>query len=204
MLKTAAPKHSILRNQRGILTLDFIFAILMMFTFAAILFGFSMTFTAVEVAQYATFSSARAYFAAGKNSDEQKKAAEEKFKELIRDKNSTLGIMFRNGWFELGDPQIDDFSSEFSTDPNKDSDTFVGVRSAFKANILNMKMSVFGSTTEDEYTANISSYLMREPTEEECFEFVNTRFQVIQQLKSGFGASYVDPNQYAIIADDGC
>jgi len=194
----------ILKNQKGLLTLDFIFAILLMFTFSAILFGFTITFSAVEIAQYATFAAARANFAANKNTDEQQKLGKDKFDELIKNKNSVLGNFFRNGWFSLSDVKIADFNEEFSPDPNKDSDTFIGARATFVAKILSMRVPLLGNTTDDDLSANISSYLMREPTEEECLQFVQQRFSQIQALRPGFSQSLVDPNAYVIIADDGC
>ena len=194
----------ILKDKRGFLTLDFIFAILLMFTFSAILFGFTITFSAVEIAQYATFAAARANFAANKNTDVQQKLGKTKFDELIKNKDSVLGAYFRNGWFSLSDVKIADFNEEFSPDPNKDSDTFIGARVTFVAKILNMRVPLLGSTTDDDLSANISSYLMREPTEEECLQFVKQRFSQIQNLRPGFSQGFIDPNAYAVIADDGC
>jgi hypothetical protein len=200
----SACKFRINGNQKGILTIDFIFAFIMMFAFSAVLFAFSITFTSVEIAQYATFASARAHFAAHKNEIEQQRLGKEKFNKLIRDKNSVLGNFFRNGWFELGEVQIRDFSSEFTQDAGKDSDTFVGARANLIAKILKLEFPLVGKTTDEDLSANISSYLMREPTEEECVEFTQQRFQQIQALKGGFSAAYVQPSAYAVMMDDGC
>lgn len=84
----------ILGNERGILTLDFIFAMLMMFCFSAIIFAFTITFSAVEIAQYATYASARAFFAARKTSDEQEKAGKDKFTALVLNPKAQLGTFF--------------------------------------------------------------------------------------------------------------
>lgn len=198
------PKRNILKNERGILTLDFIFAILLMFAFSAILFGFTLTFSAVEIAQYATFAAARANFAANKNTDEQKKLGEAKFNELVKNKQNILGTFFNNGWFTLSDVKIADFNEEFSPDPNKDSDTFIGARTTFTAKILSMRIPLLGSTTDDDLSANVASYLMREPNEEECQQFVEERFVRIQALKSGFSNGFVTPDSYNQQMDDGC
>ncbi len=201
-----APKQTppFLKNQKGILTLDFIFAILLMFVFSAILFGFTITFSAIEIAQYATFASARAHFAAHKNTDEQQKMGRDKFERLIKDRQSILGTFFRNGWFTLEDVRIADFNGDYETDTSKDSATFIGARSVFTANILSMNFPLLGSTTEDDLKANISSYLMREPTEEECSQFVRERFERIKTLKEGFGQGFVRSESYAVMMDDGC
>lgn len=194
----------VLQDESGILTLDFIFAIVLIFGFTGILFAFALTFTAAEVAQYVTFASARAYHAANKNSDDQKIIGEQKFEELVRGNNAKLGFLFANGWFELGDIEIGDFNDEFNEDPGNDSDTFVGARATLIAHILQFNIPIFGGTTTEELGAEVSSYLMREPTEEECQSFVQQRFDKIQQLKSGFSNGLVQSNEYAVIMDGGC
>lgn len=203
-MKKQILQKNILKNQKGMLTLDFIFATIMMFAFSAILFGFAITFTAVEIAQYATYASARAYFAAHKNEDEQQRLGKEKFDKLVKDRQSVLGTFFRNDWFELGDVDIRDYSGEFSQNASADSDTFVGARTTLVAKILKLQFPLLGGTTDDDLGTNISSYLMREPTEEECEDFTQQRFEQIQNLKSGFGASYIQNSAYAPTMDDGC
>jgi hypothetical protein len=192
-----------LKNQKGFLTLDFIFATLLMFSFSALLFIFSITFSAFEIAQYVTFSSSRAYFAAHKNETRQQARGQAKFKALIRDQKAPLGVLFRNGWFEIGDVVLNDFNSDFSDDPDKDSGTFVGARALIKAKILNFKFPLLGGA-KDEMSASTSSYLMREPTEEECISFTNDRFEHAQALKPGFDQTYINVDQYVPIMDDGC
>ncbi len=197
-------KRNILKNQKGILTLDFIFATIMMFTFSAILFRFAITFVVVEITQYATFSSARSYFAAHRDPDEQRRVGTEKFNKLIRDPNSVLGNFFRNDWFTVSDVQLDDFSGEFSQTAGEDSDTFVGARVSLVAKVLSMNIPLLGSTTDDDLGTDVSSYLMREPTEQECQDFTRDRFKQIQSLKEGFSVGYVRDDAYLPIADDGC
>lgn len=203
-MKRNGNKQNILKNQKGILTLDFIFATIMMFAFSAILFGFAITFTTVEITQYATFASARAYFAAHKNEDEQQRVGKEKFNKLVKDKQSVLSTFFRNDWFELGDVELRDYSSEFQQEAGADSDTFVGARTTLIAKILKLQFPMLGGTTDEDLGTQVSSYLMREPTEEECEDFTQQRFQQIQNLKSGFGASYIQNTAYASMMDDGC
>ena len=53
---------NLLKNEKGLLTLDFIFAFIIIFGFVGILFSFAMTFSIVEAVQYVSFASARNYF----------------------------------------------------------------------------------------------------------------------------------------------
>lgn len=196
---------SILKNQKGILTLDFIFAIIMIFTFTAILFAFSITFSAVEIAQYATFAASRAYLAGNKNSDDQEKAGKKKFDDLITGNKAVLGTFFKNGWFTLSPVELKNFNPDYAKDIDSDSDTFVGARTTIVAKILKMRFPLLGSTTDDDLSAQINSYLMREPTEEECTQFVNQRLEKIRVLDARFNsASYINNDQYVRMMDDGC
>jgi hypothetical protein len=203
-MKKKIAQKNILKNQKGMLTLDFIFASIMMFTFSAILFRFAITFVVVEVTQYATFASARSFFAAHKNEDEQRRLGKEKFDKLLRDKESVLGNFFRNDWFTVSDVEIADFSGEFSQATGEDSDTFVGARASLVAKVLSMNIPLLGSTTDDDLGTDVSSYLMREPTEQECEDFTRERFKQIQRLKTGFSVGYVRDDAYLPIMDDGC
>lgn len=203
-MKTKHEKKNILKDQKGMLTLDFIFASIMMFTFSAILFRFAITFVVVEITQYATFASARSFFAAHKNEDEQRRVGKAKFDQLLRDRNSVLGNFFRNDWFEIGDVELKDFSAEFSQTAGEDSDTFVGARANLVAKVLSMNIPLLGSTTDDDLGTQVSSYLMREPTEKECEDFTKDRFKQIQTLKDGFGLGFVRDDAYLPSMDDGC
>ncbi len=204
-MKTAHSRKSILKNQKGILTLDFLFAIIMMFTFTAILFAFSITFSAVEIAQYATFAASRAYLAANKNSDDQENAGKKKFDDLVNSPNAPLSTFFKNGWFTLAPVQLKNYNPDYNKDIDSDSDTFIGARTTMVAKILQMRFPLLGSTTEEDLSAQINSYIMREPTEEECAQFVNQRFDKIKQMDGiNQGASFLDSSQYIRIMDDGC
>jgi hypothetical protein len=203
-MKMKRAKRNILKNQKGMLTLDFIFASIMMFTFSAILFRFAITFVVVEITQYATFASARSFFAAHKNEDEQRRVGQEKFEKLLRDPNSVLGNFFRNDWFEIGDVELKDFSAEFAQTAGEDSDTFVGARANLVAKVLSMNIPLLGSTTDDDLGTQVSSYLMREPTEKECEDFTKDRFKQIQALKAGFALGFVRDDAYLPTMDDGC
>lgn len=200
---THMKRHPLYRGQKGFLTLDFIFATILMFSFSAILFLFSITFTVMEVAQYAVFSSARAYFAAALDEGMQEKAAKDKFNALVLDSKAPLGTFFRNGWFTISPVVIDDFNEDFSDDPDKDSATFIGARATVKANVLKTRVPLLGQVTKD-MAASPSAYLMREPTLEECLNFSKERMRHIQNLKEGFGNGFVQVNSYVLTVDDGC
>ncbi len=187
-----------LGNNRGILTLDFIFASMIVFGFSAIIFSFGITLSVAEVVQYISFSTARNYSLAHLDEDEQRRRGEEKFQELISD--PAVRPLFENGWFKTEDVEISDFNDEYS--PESDDENFIGARIQFGAPILYKRIPLIGTTGTDPdgFNANIQSFLAREPTFKECKEFMDQRAQKFQNL----GSFQVDPDAFVVQMDNGC
>lgn len=188
-----------LNNEKGILTLDFLFASVIVFGFTGILFSFAMTFSVVEVIQYISFASARNFTLAHLDESKQKERAQIKYDELIQ--NPAITPMLNNGWFEVRGAQIQDFNDEYRPDETQDSDIFWGVRIPFSAPILFKRVPFLGTTGDDpeSFTANVHSFLAREPTFKECQSFIQQRAQQMTTLGFSF-----DPSTVAIIMDNGC
>ena len=170
-----------LQNEKGILTLDFVFAFVIIMGFVGILFSFAMTFSVVEVVQYISFASARNYSLAHLEIVNQEKRAMAKYNELKS--NRILAPLFTNGWFDLKNPKPGYLNEknkygEGSNDSNGIFDTFHGFRVEFDAPILYKNIPLLGATAKssEDFTANIQSFLMREPTFNECRnDFINLR-----------------------------
>lgn len=195
-------------NNKGILTLDFIFATLIVFAFSAILFVFGFTLSIVEVVQYMTFSSARIYSLAHLDDNTRKQRAEAKFSELSE--NSTIKPLFKNGWFELGQLQLQDFNSDYEQpeDPRGDGDSsnFIGARVQLKAKVLAIKVPILGKTEGDgdSFVTAISSYVGPEPTLVDSRDnFAKQRFQQILNLDPTYSGGSVTPEAYVPIMDNG-
>lgn len=190
---------NLLTNNKGLLTLDFVFASVIVFSFVTILFSFAMTFSVVEVIQYISFSSARNYSLAHRDQSQQRNRGQQKFDELSR--HPVLSPLLSNGWFEVLPAQINDFNNEYSPDPAMDSDIFVGVRIPFSAPILYKRIPILGTTGSDPdaFTSNIQSFLAREPTFNECQTFIQQRAQQMQALQYNF-----DTNSVNVMMDNGC
>ena len=194
-----------LGDESGILTLDFIFATILVFSFTAILFALSLTFTVSYVVQYMTYASSRLYFAAHINQDQQSQLAQQKFQELKT--NPVIAPFFSNAWFELEEPKIGDHNRLYpqSEDPSVDSSTFWGTRVGFRAKILEMRIPYLGTTATEEggFQAQLGSYLAREPTTVECVEdFSELRLEKIKELDSSYQQGSV--RDYIPIYDNGC
>jgi hypothetical protein len=196
-----------MKNQAGFITLDFIFAVVLIFGMTGLLFAMSLTLSVASITQYITFSAARNYAPAHLDEETQKKQAVAKFKELVG--NNTLAPLFKNGWFKLGnEPKVGDMAETIdgykqqSGQPN----LFWGVGTDFTAKILDFKIPFFGSTSgdtngSDGFKTFMGSYLGRDVTTTECLDFVKKRWAAIQSLNSGYGTAQAT---YVAHADDGC
>lgn len=191
-----------LTNQKGLLTLDFIFASMLVFGFSAIIFSFGMTLSVVEVMQYISFASARNYSLAHLDENSQRERGLAKFDELIN--NPAIVPMIENRWFEAGAVEISDFNDEYAPDSTYESDNFIGARIPFSAPILFKRIPLIGTTGTDPdgFTANIQSFLAREPTFRECESFIIERPNRISSLPSLYGV--MNAGAVVPIMDNGC
>lgn len=205
-----------MQNSRGMISAEFIFALVLCVGLCIVLFSLNFTLSMAEVAQYIAFSSARAHAAGHVDQDKQEQLAKDKFNELIN--NPVLKPLFNKadgGWFKLTDfevrgagPSGRDFSSDYPI--TEDRVPQVGVRFNFVPKLLNLKIAFLGSTSEDpsgnSFSAKVTGFLIREPTQKECWELqVKERYKAIMNLDARFkvlGASGI--NKYTPLEDNGC
>lgn len=192
-------KFTALHNEKGILTLDFLFASVMVFAFTAILFSFAITLSVVEVVQYISYATARNYSLAHLNETKQKERAQLKFEQLAS--HPAIKPMLNNGWFEIFPVEINDFNDEYNPPASDDSDIFIGARIPMSAPILYKRVPMLGTTGSDPdgFKANVQAFLAREPTFEECETFIMQRAQLLSNLGAPF-----DISTAAVIMDNGC
>ncbi len=204
-----------MRSERGFITVDFLFAFVLVLSFSALLFALTLTLTVAEITQYITFSAARNYYAAHQDEAEQEMLARQKFSQLVD--NKVLSPLYKNGWFIIDKTleqgtNIKDLSvaykdyAESAGDPN----TFWGVGTSFTAKILDFNVPFYGSTNDGNtggFKTFIASYLGREPTASECYNFNTQRWASIRALDTGGAAPYstgTDPTKYVVVTDNGC
>tara|TARA_Y100001935_G_C17309780_1_gene514994 strand:+ start:1332 stop:1946 length:615 start_codon:yes stop_codon:yes gene_type:complete len=201
-----------IKNQSGFMTMDFLFALVLILGFTVLLFRVSLTLTTASIVQYITFASARNYFAAHADSNSQVKMAEKKYSELVG--NDVIKPLLANGWFEVLDrPEVGDISTKKPEFEPAVKNTFYGVGTTFVARILQYNMPFFGSTDPegDEsgsgFSTYIGSFLGREPSAIECLEFTARRWEMIRNLSPSRGASYssgTSGDNYFPMEDSGC
>lgn len=201
-----------MRNQRGFLTLDFIFSMILIWGFTMLLFAVTMTLTTASIVQYITFASARNYFAAHSDPSVQLQVGEQKYSELVN--NPVFKPLVSGGWFEIDSkPNIGDISKVKTEFNPADKNEFYGAGTRFVAKILDFKIAYFGSTDPEGdgsgsgFQTYIGSYLGREPSSSECWAFIQERWKAIRALSVSGGASYstgTDNQAYKPMEDSGC
>lgn len=194
-------------DERGLITLDFIFALVVAIGFALVFFSVAITLSLIEAGQYVTFATSRAYAAAHETKQLQEELGRKKFDEVMA--LPAVKTFLGQEWMKLGPPQLGDFSSEYP-EVEKDNTIFVGARVPLDAQLLHLRVPFLGSTAEDSGVgkATLNSYLMREVSTTECREqFNKNRFPAIKELGSGGnGATYsaTPSDQAFVITDNGC
>jgi hypothetical protein len=196
----ASKEIPVVNNQSGGLTLDFIFALVLVLSMTLLLGVFSFTLSVVEGIQYLTFSSSRAYFAGNLSESAQRDAAQKKFDDLS--KTSSYKKLLKIDWFKVSIDKIGDSASTYGAEDPKD--IFEGVRVKLDVGLLDLKIPFFGSTKGDKpFQTYITSFLGRESTTEECLSMVKKRYEEILKL-GAYRTGSVQPGAYVPFDDNGC
>lgn len=195
-------------NERGIITLDFIFALTLAFGFSMVFFALSITLAMVEITQYVAFATARSYSGAHESQSQQVDLGHKKFDEIMN--YPVFKNFYGLDWIKISPPQLADFNDDYPQGSGgmPDSATFTGARIHFQAKILNFRVPFLGQTATDTKTghADIAAYLIREVSTEECRErFNRVRYQRLKQINSGGATPYAATTGNAIVVtDNGC
>jgi len=203
-----------IRNERGLITVDFLFSMVLIFGLSGLLFVLTLTLSLASVTQYVTFAAARNYTTAHIDPATQEQRGVAKYMELTA--HPVFKPLYNNGWFKVdAEPNIGDHTQvvpEFQQ-ATEGVNKFWGVGTSFTAMVLDFKIPFFGSTAPDGdgsgegFKTYMGSYLGREVTTEECLAFTAQRWAKIRGLPVSGGASYstgTGASGYFPQTDDGC
>jgi hypothetical protein len=205
------------RKNAGMITVDFLFALVLVMGFSAVLFALSLTLTVAEITQYITFASARTYMAANFDKLTQEQSAKQKYANLQG--HPVLKNLYKGSWFFINEPDgafVGNIAERVPTyDFDGERSQFWGVATIFVAKVLGFQIPFYGQTFagDDEkgkvsFQTMIGSYLGREQTEKECLDFNNQRWKQIRNLPATGGmAAYstnTSDNGYMSYDDNGC
>lgn len=230
-MKKMRNDFKIIKNDGGMLTVDFLFGIIITFVVMLFLLRVSFSLMIAEVAQYVAFSTARAHSVADVDLETQRNSAKQKFAELVQ--NKTWNHFFKNA-FEFGvkGTSLDDnflksgdssvggtsgggsFNDQYLNNPSLDGSgpsgsPFVGVVIPLKLEWLKVNLLIFGDSVSGDTTlkTNVTGFLNREPSQKECLDFMEQRYDHILQIGS---PRFSNPgiqrgkNSYVPMEDNGC
>ncbi len=203
----------LIQNEKGILTLDFLFSFIICFLVMQILFALCFTLSVIEVSQYILFSTARSHMASNVSQTVQIESAREKFKELTT--TGAFASLYSGGWFTISKPgdleikgggQEDTFDEEYGKESFRGI-PFEGARAKLTAKVLNFQIPFIGRTTDEDdgLSTNVAAFLIREPTQNECQQFMKDRHAAIKNLDPNrFGQLQIKDDSYIPMEDNGC
>lgn len=202
-----------MKNQSGQITLDFLFGAILIIGVSAILGAITFALTLTESLQYVSFSAARNFFAGDLTVQEQTNAAAVKAN-LLLSKLPFLAGARNAGWLTVKKASADNFSDQGNgyedslggeADPAPfRRDQFTGFQIVFTLPILNVNIPLLGAVMQppdgDSFHGTVSSFLMREPSTDECMKYNQQIYNAIRKNFPGdqSGGPFISIN------DNGC
>ena len=162
-------------NQKGTLSVDFLFTFSVSILLVVFFLMVSLTFSLMETAQYIAFKTSRIYFIGNASVDVHEQTALNEFNRL-NNQFFKPGTVMKN-WFELtvGRGVADE------GDRNTERNLFVGTHLLFISKVLGLKIP-FLRESQEPVQFEIASYLGREPSQAECEQFKQRKFQVLSSI----------------------
>lgn len=210
---------SVLFNSKGLMTVDFMFGIIITFVIMITLFRVCFSLLVVEVAQYITYSTARAHAASDISVVAQREAGMTKYKSL-KD-NKVWKHLFKNSFKISNDDDegilrsgeesggtFEDYNNSGASDGSELSGIpTIGAVLDIKLSWLNMNIPFLGRTSDadQEFATKTTALLIREPSFKECRDFMKARYEKILQLDpSRFAPAMSAKDKYVALEDNGC
>ena len=203
-----------LAGNKGSLAVQFIFSFMLVFGFMVGFFYLSLTLVVGELVQYGVYSSSRYLFLAHKTAKEQENQAKQKYEKLLFNRQEQGIFKFRFfGAITAQKPfnlkrqpgvGLNDTGMNFPVHPLRN--LFYGVWTEYQPKGLELKVPFWGDSVKGAqpglFDSVISSYLGREPSQEECKKFTEERWAAIKKLtRPNFP---IPQNSYNSVFDNGC
>ncbi|MBK9293491.1 MAG: hypothetical protein IPM57_03465 [Oligoflexia bacterium] len=210
-MKATADKVNFKKSESGQMTLGFLFATVLLIGTAMLISALTMAFTFTEVIQYISFSGSRAYLSADVDVQTQQQAAQAQVLNLLKKLPFISGAR-ENGWI-LVQPQGANDYKNYATARGANPDPrnqFLGYQLIVALPLLTFKIPLLSAAVtppadEENVTVTISSFLGREPTQQECEAFNNGAYQALLQKPAYQQATgRVSAESYEAVNDNGC
>lgn len=198
-------------TQQGFLTVDFLFAIIACIGCLMFLLRISISLVSAQVAQYIVYSSARAHSAGDISKQDQIDAGELKYKNLLKEAGLVAGLLTPGENIQKSGV-IGNFNNVYGPPEDGSAESgipFIGARSEIKLPRLGMTVPFLGKTSdgEEEFKANVSAMIFREPSSEECQTFYkkeNRYEEILKRDSARFSQAGSFSSAYVPMEDSGC
>ena len=200
------PKKQNDKNNKGLLTIDFIFSFLVVWGLFMAFLLMSFTLMMSSVAQYVVFATNRSHISGHISTDKQDEMGTRKFEDLI----DALRPMVSTGtqsWFrfELEDPDPGPPQQLGSQNQRK-----YGFKINYTATVAReTSFPIVGGPGDGSVGANfgratVKAYMYREPTTSECLEFNEARWEKILDRFQNLPSYINGSDTFGSSADNGC
>lgn len=199
-----------IKSQRGMVTIPFLLvSMILIFLILSFLF-LNMTLVHVSITQYMSYSTARKLFLASNSRGEQHQSTIDYYRDLRAKFFKPNTYTGRSGdWFaitsEIETTNLGDNVYGVYKQTNKARERFYGVNLGFKTFILKLKIPFLSQKSDRFLEARVSSFLGREPSKNECVDFMEKKYESLQIKCSSSdcpGIAKVDIS--TALPDNGC
>ncbi len=199
-------------SESGFAAAEFLFTFVLVISCGLVVFALTFSLMTVEIAQYITWSSARAYSAGNISKEASIQAGQRKFSNLAA-AFPLLSNSNNSDWFKFSLSRIGSTPPPLtSIDPgNRLGDEtrhpWSGVSSSIELSLFkSLRLPFLGPITNDEQLFNfqLHAFLFRNPSQEECKQFYDGRYREIKNLPDFNSASFGNEARYFAHEDNGC
>ena len=186
---------------RGSVSIQFLLVLIIIMPFILSFFQLCVTLAMGSATQYLTYATARSLSLGGKNESDQETYAKAQYDKLIRQDKLFGKSIGSSKWFAITGLKLKNKAAG-GRSSGIDRELFYGAAVEFQSHVagLHLRFLTKDPPPPRGLTANIGSYLGREPSTDECESFIENRANEICRLYK----TSCDLNLYDKVADNGC
>ncbi len=202
-------------SQSGSLTVQFLLGFVLCLCFVMLFSVMTLTLAVSEITQYITYSASRTLFLGDGTKDLQQKGAMEKYGHLATTPPFNKLFQGTSRFFEIadqGDLSREGHPSGVALNYRRFPESsqvphlFYGVWTKFIPKVMQIRLPLWGEVKEDSsfFETAVGSYLGREPSGEECKQFIDKRWEFISSKLGGIPSGIDPAGFYEKFYDNGC
>ncbi len=195
--------ESLMTNDRGVITLQFLVVLVIVLFFILSFFGLTLTLVNGSAVQYLTYSSARKLSLGDESLNAQRSNAEFQYG-VLRQKLFNDKYTSDSEWFSISTTPELGFNENYADIDYSYRKMFYGVSATFGSTRTNFKIPFLTDKDDGELKTTIASYLGREVSKEECEAFNSQRMAKICEIYGGKIGGEACKTTKPTPSDNGC